>query len=362
MPTTRRDFLQLAALGLAGAVLAPSEALASLPGRQNESPANSIDVISGTLEAIGDGWIDIVQDEQVRRLLWNGNSSFWKGGEGSVNTFRKGDDVMFRVLADSGLILRGWANLGRVSGEIVRREKDGFILKLTGNRESLLRIKDGAVGKDFFTGRSIHAARTDIQEGDFIDAIGEMTPDGLLATLFAHGNPSDARTKTQPVKKGPDKVDRQGIISPLVQCKYTYTGTATWFYCSGGQGRCSTCSSSRTDQIAWPAMDDSCDCCSFECANCSKGCKNQVYLSCGQAVTITDLCGNRTKTFYIADAGPCQQANCDGCSPQVCGRVCADCLGYNTPIVDLTRQSFALWYDPAAQGCFSCEVYVIIPC
>src|SRR5690606_6006927 len=127
--------------------------------------------------------------------------------------------------------------------------------------------------------------------------------------------------------------------------------------------RCGTCSTTRSDQAAWPAMD-SCGCCSSRCCDCSVGCKDQVRIACGKDVTVVDPCSGRSRIVYIADCGPCQKASCAGCSPEVCGRSCSNCgITRYTPVIDLTKPTFiAFGYDPAVRGCFPCTVRVTIPC
>jgi hypothetical protein len=79
-------------------------------------------------------------------------------------------------------------------------------------------------------------------------------------------------------------------------------------------------------------------------------------LWCGKDVKVIDLCQNKSRIVYIADCGPCQ--NCSG----FCSRKCNDCKGYMAPVIDLTRPTFAYFYDPATRGCFSCRVEVTVLC
>ncbi len=100
---------------------------------------------------------------------------------------------------------------------------------------------------------------------------------------------------------------------------------------------------------------DRCGSCSRSCCDCSSGCRNQVYLSCNSQVMVKDLCTGTSRQITIVDCGPNQNQYCTaGCG-------WPDCLRYSTPIIDLTRPTFAWFHDPA-QGCFSCEVWVTIPC
>ncbi len=63
----------------------------------------------------------------------------------------------------------------------------------------------------------------------------------------------------------------------------------------------------------------------------------------------------------IVDCGPCM-SNC-GCSTNVCGHVCDYCgLSRTHPVVDLTKPTFTVFYDPSKVMCFPAKVAVTIPC
>ncbi len=140
---------------------------------------------------------------------------------------------------------------------------------------------------------------------------------------------------------------------PQDECRYVYVGTATYFPCPCGEGRCQTCNPAYDHQLAWPAMDGSCRCCDFYCCNCSSRCKKQVRLSCGSRVSVEDYCHNRTRVMEVVSCGPSQRNACSGAGYQVCGFPCKHCgRTKRTPIVDLTTPSFALYWDPDAVMCF----------
>lgn len=268
--------------------------------------------------------------------------------------------VRTATLADP--VLRVWTNLTRVQGKVIGSQGDEYILQTnnyrTSQNEIVIRTLHETRLNEGITGIPVDKRRP-IEEGDSIDAIGEFTPDGLKATLVYHHSksfsPSNVSTQQEPEEQVVTDSDT-GITSII------YSGTATWFDCATGAGRCG-CNASSSTECAWPAMDSGCDCCSFDCCNCSKGCRGQVYLSCGNLVTVTDRswlnCSSATSiTATIADCGPCQQGNCGGCSPVVCGRRCPDCRGHITPVVDLTKPTFTRFYDPTLRGCFSCDAIV----
>lgn len=179
-----------------------------------------------------------------------------------------------------------------------------------------------------------------------LDIIGEAIPEGVRASRIelipvAGEYLVDTPEEESRVEHAPD-----GPYSI-----YTYTGYASWFNCPTGAGRCGSCNTSRSDQCAWLALD-TCGSCSWSCCDCSRGCKNQIYLWCGKDVKVIDLCQSKSRTVYIADCGPNQIS--------YCSRRCNDCKGRTSPVIDLTRPTFAYFYDPATRGCFSCKVEVTV--
>jgi hypothetical protein len=342
-------------MGMGAASLAP-KSLVTPPGVQGPE---EVEITGGTLTALGDGWLEFQKEDQLRRLAFNGNTSFWKGGEITPYALAKGDEVMIRALVPRGLALRVWSNLSRVGGVVVRVAEKGYVLGVsdlhTSEGELMLEISERTLFGDYMTHSSIGKDKGVISEGDYLDAIGERIPEGLRTTLVYH-HAERGTSRHQPVPQV--EVAGQKRISPEYT-KYYYLGYAGWFNCPTGAGRCGTCSTSSSRQTAWPALD-TCGCCSWNCCDCSKGCKNQVYLWCGKWMEVSDICQGKTRWVYIVDCGPCQKANCGGCSPELCSRQCSDCRGYYGAVIDLTKPTFAWFYDPAYRGCFSCLVEVTV--
>jgi hypothetical protein len=240
-----------------------------------------------------------------------------------------------------------WANLTRVQGLIQHDMDNGYRILVAGLENPGINIivdKQRTVFENTVSNNKEWAG-TRLPEGAFIDVIGLRLEDGsILGTLIYYVEPGLDLVKTE---KSPKE---NNSISPLAT--YGYYGYASWFDCPTGAGRCGTCNTSRSDQAAWPAMDSSCSDCSYYCCNCSRGCKNQVYLSCGASVSVYDFCEDRWMTVNIADCGPHQI--------DLCSRTCADCLGYQTPVIDLTKPTFARFYNPAYRGCFSAYAETIL--
>ncbi len=350
---TRRRLLQGAAMGVVAANLMPDTLMAQ-PEQEEE-----IQVFIGTLSALQDGWLELWEQDHLRRVYLDEATTFWKGGEKSLAALVKDDEVMVKISTQQKLVLRAWANLSRVGGQVLDVKGNEYILEtnsLHGDKtQLLLRADEKTTFKEYMTDTVIKGTRA-ISPGDSLDAIGEQTSDGLYATLVHHYIPDSS----SPSKPEPENPESDTVKVNNAGCTYTYYGYAGWFNCSTGAGRCGTCNTSSSNQTAWPAQDSHCTCCNGSCCNCSSGCKNQVFVSCGKNINVTDRCQTRSRTVYVADCGPCQKANCSGCTPELCSRQTSDCLSYVSPVVDLTKPTFAYFYDPALRGSFSCSASVTL--
>lgn len=356
-PINRRQLLKSAALGVAAVQLAP-RGLASAMAAQ--PLPDDVAVTEGTLTAAGEGWLEILLDNHEQRFSYTAGASFWKGGESLPGALALGDDVMVRTAVSSGRVLRVWSNLSRIGGQVIGRQQGGYVLRVNNHHappgDLLLELTAGTQFGNLAT-YGMGGPGGVLSEGDLVDAIGEQTPEGLRATLAYVARPDSASNTVTPRK------DRGGIktqVSPNCT-NYTYVGYASWYDCPTNAGCCTNtayrCDTSRDDQLAWPTLDS---CCSG-CCRYAQGCYDNLQLSCGSVLTVQDYChNNRQITASIADCGPCQSASCTSCYPVLCNRTCGDCGGFMTAVLDLTKPTFARFYNPDAQGCFS--GYFITPC
>lgn len=343
---SRRHFLQSAVMGIA---------IASIPTlrawERGDHPDEEIEIVGGTLCFVNERQLEIYDGDKYWNVQIGGDTSFWKGDETSFRSLIQGDNIMVKL--KNRVALRVWANLVRVQGVIAGFCKNGFILKIwrrcSIDKEILIETGDFTRWEGILFSESLDElkkAGTEI----YLDIIGEEISEGVRASLihlvpYMDKSPINTLNQESRVERLPE--------GPY--CTYVYTGYASWFDCPTGAGRCGSCNISQSNQCAWPALD-TCGSCSWNCCDCSRGCKDQIYLWCGKDVQVIDLCQNRSRIVYIADCGPCQ--NCSW----LCSRRCNDCRGFTSPVVDLTKPTFAYFYDPATRGCFSCQVKVTVLC
>ena len=356
---SRRNFLSNAAFS-AVAVTQGGRALRT-PQHVSDQPSSSLGdamAFEGTLQENSKGRLALEVENELRVLPLGAAATLWRGGEKPLTAFRLGDRVLIR--SRGGAIERAWANLTRWKGSITATSTRGYIAG-AGGKESLELVIDSATRfEDAFTGQAIGPPAS-LKVGDAVDVIALDLDRALLASVIRYEASSPPRSGSQPVT--PPRLIKSGV-TPDIQCHLHYTGFASWFDCCTGCGRCGTCSTGRSDQTAWPAMD-TCNCCSPTCCDCGKNCSNSPgwYLPCGYAVIVTDACNGHYKTTFIADCGPCNNPSCHTkCQTATCSHTCSLCTSRTTPVIDLTKPTFALFHDPSSYGCFPCDAEIVVAC
>ncbi len=375
----RRDFLRSAVFGIAATAI-PRGALASTPV-SDTSPSDDVDCFEGSLIGASAASIDVQADDGVRLVPVGAATTVWKGGETNLGSLVPGDDVLVRVVG--GTLDRAWANLGIEKGFVAGTAPGGYVLTVNNGdlaQDILLAVDDSTRWQDAISGQDT-TWPADFPPGTWVQASGLAVADGLRAALLRYVLPGTAPAQS-PVTPGPDKV-RKVPLGPLALCNVTYSGIASLFDCANGKGRCVTCNTSNSAQLAWPHQD-TCGNCAL-CCDCSATCKNQTLKSCGDNVSVVDVCSHVQRNCTIVDCGPCQKCktcsscNCStggGCCPSTnaccgaCGNcnicVCSHgstiCVSRTGPVVDLTRPTFTVFRDPTQFMSFPCDATVSVLC
>jgi hypothetical protein len=344
MELHRRQLLQAAILGAAGVSIAGVGSGLSAPALA-DSTDDGIDVTEGTLVSL-QGSVAVIQQglDLVQYDLSNAN--VWRGAyDLSPSALVPGDEVMVKTVASTAVA--AWSNLSRARG-----------LLLTVGQEPTVQANGAVVpllGLDtasWFDALNEPSGPITLNLGDRVDVIGLETPTGLLANRI---QVAAAAPDPAPVYNTVD--DDDGVVAVAQNCIYTYGGVATWFSCDSSISRCRTaCNPGSGYGCAWPALDSVCSGCTVSCCNCSKNCKNQVYLSCGKQVTVIDKCSAKTLKVTIVECGPHQNGACG----QYCCRRCTNKC--KSDIVDLTKAAYTKFYEPGPNGtgCFEAKAQVVV--
>lgn len=350
--------LKFAALGVASVALERRQlttAWASdLPS--GDQGIDGLAAFEGTLVDLGSDWLSVqLGPNDIRKVQATPKSSFWKGEDTSLANFTQGDDVLVRTLY--GSIDRAWDNLDRLKGVVIGQTAQGYEIEVH-DRFSSLSEAEIVVGgytiiTDDITGAG--APTEPLPNGATLDAIGLSLGGGeLVASLVGYTLPGEAGTSSP--TRGPDSV----VYDPLTDSSaYTYHGCITWFSCPTGAGRCGKCDTSKDHQCAWPHWD-TCGSCTGTCCDCSQGCLGQVRFSdCGHNMGVHSRCSGVGISENAVDCGPCQK--CNDCSPCACDTRCHQCdITHDTAIVDLTKPSYSLFFNPDNIGKFPGHVTVVV--
>jgi hypothetical protein len=278
-----------------------------------------------------------------------------------VNQLGLGDDVLMHVQA--GYVTRAWFNLRRIRG-VISGGHGGEYLVHGGygySQHSEFGVYVTAATSLTRGQGGTPSDMTRLPVGTSVDAIGLMDGGVLTATLLGYGLPgattqSRGEDKPMSVKRS----SRRTALGALALCDTTYWGYATWYY-RNSAAKCGTCSYSSGSlagqgACAWPKVSTNGLC------DVTSGCKNQSAAWCGKDIDVYDRCSGTSLPCAVVDCGPCQT----GCQYPLCGgaqgNVCSDCLTSYTPIVDLTRSTFSIFYDPSTHGCFAAKCVNTVSC
>lgn len=350
MELNRRKFLQAAAIGAGGLALTRT----SSPGPAFADPylgsaGVDAETLSGLLVGAGNDYLDLKIVDYVRRIRISSGTTCWSQGTGSIGGFSIGSDVLLR-LDPAGVASRMWFDLTRVIGSV--QSHAGAVTTVLDRAGQLLQIRstESTRFETFQGGLAVPPILATLAPGSLVDVIGYLGPaEEVVATIYAYEGAD------LPIVVNPPTVD--GPVGDPSQV-YTYKGHATWFRCSTGAGACGTCNTGVNNLVAWPQTASNCTGCTYNCGNCSKGCTNQQQLRCGSGVSIYAPCQQVTRQFTVVDVGP-YLVDSAGRPSALCGRVCTKCNYQRAnAIVDMTRETFARFFDPATVGCFPVDASV----
>jgi hypothetical protein len=353
---SRRRFLQALVLGGAGLGLGIPDLAAATEQVRPAASTGDVNIFHGRFDSVAGGVVALDVDGRSASFALSPGASFWRGTDTSTPTvLRPGDDLLVRV--ENGRIERGWANLIRLRG--TTRAQGGADLDLEAGtgysplRSYGLRLKGDTALEHAYSGD--RQPLRPLPAGTAVDVIGLLDDGVVQASIVTYVLPGDRAPKLRPapVEVTKSSIAAAGPASPQAVCSYTYSGIASYFSCSPSLAKCQTCSSSGGGACAWPYVTTG--------GTCDFRCTGQVAAWCGKYISVADQCKAQAVSAAVVDCGPCQSPSRCGASA-TCGHVCSDCKGWTTTLVDLTYATFALFYDPSKQKCFSCKCTNTVTC
>lgn len=328
------------------AVLGPRTRLARpVPGPTEGEPGPGARTVVGTVVDATARALVVRCGPGETRLTLVASTVVWRGGPVSPSALRAGDRVLARTRAAAGdrggdVAERIWAQIGRVSGIVLDRDRD------------TVRVHGGAgrgVGTVVIPRRAadvISVRFPRLEPGYLVDVIGLRRADHLEGLLPATSQPpyrADHPPTPRPVR---------GALPSAV------SGTATWHepdtWRDGGV---------RAAQVglAYPALDP--DPCppvreselgggrrgpAVDPHPRGPGCVRLPYLSVGTVLWVRNDCTNR--------AGPVPVTGCAAIDRYFCDRCVACGASRRGRVANLTMAAFVDLGGDLAAGCFNATV------
>ena len=173
-----------------------------------------------------DSYVDIQVGASTRRALFGSGTTIWRGGPVSPEALEVRDDLLVHV--DPGAqIVRDWANLDRLQGQVVGPTSHGFEIQpyKTGAASLELLIPSGTPAVNPYTGSAVS---TQLQTGAVVDVAGLGLDGAISAALMAVVEPGGA--PPEPVAATGDT--SSGVVQvDATTCRHFYRGIASWYTC-----------------------------------------------------------------------------------------------------------------------------------
>jgi hypothetical protein len=267
-----------------------------------------------------------------RRFVLTPDATAWRGGPLRPSALRPGDEVVLRLRPGRpGVADRAWANIGRVSGTIVRREGDAVIVSsgvsAATSAQRVVVIPPQASGR-------IQVRFPNLRPGYLIDVIG-MQRRGVLEGVIP--------ATSQPPYRG-DLVPVQASASGRLP--ESITGAAIWH--------------DSVDEphgvlgVRYPALDPSIGCAEDRAAGFAPGhapaYRDLPYLSVGSSLLVSNECTGASWTFPVTGCAPVARLFNDRCL--TCG------TSPRGRVAELTLASFVALGGELEVGCFNATLTI----
>ncbi len=283
-------------------------------------------VMTGTVLDASPQILILYDADGEHRLVLPPATEVWRGRRAEPTALEPGDSVLVRLLPGQRNVAdRIWANAGRVTGVIVRREADGVLVAegRTGPDQAVL-IPGWAAGR-----LQVRFPRLD--PGYLIDVIGLRRPGYLEALLPATSQP--AHRAGDPAAAAPaSRHLATGSIS----------GSATWH---------EPASPDDAPGVRYPALDPGIPCREQPLAGPS--CPPLPYLSVGSLLGIRNECTGLAQVLPVSGCAPAARLlhdRCVTCGTSPRGRV-----------AELPMASFVALGGELERGCFNATISVGSP-
>jgi hypothetical protein len=288
-------------------------------GGPGSGPAGSPGVLTGTVLDTSPQVITIYGPDGERRIALPPGPVVWKGGTADPTALESGDSVVVRMHPGQHSVAdRIWANMGRVTGLIVERDRESMLVDVgrTARHQAVL-IPPHAVGR-------LQVRFPRLEPGYLVDFIG-LRGRGFLEALVPATSQPAYRASEAPA---PASVRGRAAVR--------IAGSAVWHEATGPAD---------AGGVRYPALDPETACLEQPLTG---GCPRLPYLSVGSLLEVRNDCTGRARVLPVSGCAATAQIFCDRCV--TCG------TSPRGRIADLPMASFVAMGGDPERGCFNATV------
>jgi hypothetical protein len=289
-------------------------------GGPGSGPAGFPGVLSGTVLDTSPQIITIYGPDGERRIALPPGPVVWKGGTADPTALESGDSVVVRMHPGQRSVAgRIWANMGRVTGLIVERDRESMLVDVgrAARRQAVL-IPPQAVGR-------LQVRFPRLEPGYLVDFIG-LRGRGFLEALVPATSQPAYRASEAPA---PASVRGHAAVR--------IAGSAVWHEATGPAD---------AGGVRYPALDPETAC--HEQPLTGAGCPRLPYLSVGSLLEVRNDCTGSARVLPVSGCAATAQIFCDRCV------TCA--TSPRGRIADLPMASFVAMGGDPERGCFNATV------
>jgi hypothetical protein len=283
-------------------------------------PAAFPGVLTGTVLDTSPQVITIYGPAGERRIALPPGAVVWKGRPADPTALESGDSVVVRTYPGLRSVAdRIWANVGRVTGLIVERDRESMVVDVgrTTRRQAVL-IPPHAMGR-------LQVRFPRLEPGYLVDFVGLRGRGFLEALVPATSQPAYRASETP----GPAAVRGHTAVR--------IAGSAVWHEATGPAD---------ADGVRYPALDPETAC--LERPLAGAGCPRLPYLSVGSLLEVRNECTGSARVLPVSGCAATAQIFCDRCV--TCG------TSPRGRVADLPMASFVAMGGDLERGCFNATV------
>jgi hypothetical protein len=298
-------------------------------------------VLTGTVVDASPHVLTLRRADSEERLALMPGTKAWKGGPVDPTALGAGDRVVARLHPSRrGVASRLWVNIGRVTGVILERDREGIVVDAGKNRgRPVIVIPRRAEGR-------IQVRFPRLEPGYIIDVIGlrrGAVMEGLIPATSQPAYRADQVPRRSPTGRSPTGRSPIGGRalgrSPMGgRALGRFGGSATWHEPVGQPDD--------AEGIAYPMLDPDVGC--AEEPSPGPGCVRMPYLSIGSLVEVRNECTGDSRVLPVTGGGAATRLLCDRCV--TCG------TSPRGRVADLALASFVALGGELERGCFNATI------